>query len=76
MSKEKNTVDIPSESRLFAINQTPPEVVCGECYREGTDDILMGCHQWRKDTEEYHHDTVIAEYKCDKGHAFRLVTFL
>ena len=27
MNKEKNMVDFPLESLLFAINQTPPEVI-------------------------------------------------
>lgn len=76
MINEKNTVEYPLEPRVFSIQSEPPQVICGECYREGTDDVLMLCQNWRKDSQEYCHETIIAQYRCDQGHAFRLVTFL
>jgi hypothetical protein len=80
MINKENTVEFPLErqleSRFFSIQPEPPQVICGECYKKGKDDVLMSCPHWRIDSQEYCHETIIAQYRCDQGHAFRLVTFL
>lgn len=81
MTNKENTVEFPLEpqleSRFFGILQPEAQqVICGECYKKGKDDVLMSCHHSRRDSQEYCHETIIAQYRCDQGHAFRLVTFL